>query len=142
MSLCDLEDPAKAPLVLAFRAEVARSVRPARFSDLQGWTQGLSTGIQRERTSRLTSARALPHHLRHQAKAASASDPNATGSFLGTITTPSFAGGKAMPCRSARAADRRGIVWLRPGLAQGKRYVTLWSSGLARGASLMHGARG
>src|SRR6516162_1816292 len=48
VSLSDLEDPARAPLVLAFRAEVARSVRPAQFSDLQGLTQGLSTGIQGE----------------------------------------------------------------------------------------------
>src|SRR6516165_426471 len=47
-SLSDLEDPARAPLVLAFRAEVARSVRPAQFRDLQGLTQGLSTGIQSE----------------------------------------------------------------------------------------------
>ena len=48
VSLSDLEDPARAPLVLAFRAEVASSVRPAQFSDLQGLTQGLSTGIQSE----------------------------------------------------------------------------------------------
>ena len=48
VSLSDLEDPARAPLVLAFRAEVARSVRPAQFSDLQGLTLGLSTGIQSE----------------------------------------------------------------------------------------------
>jgi hypothetical protein len=48
VSLSDLEDPARAPLVLAFRAEVARSVRPAQFSDLQGLIQGLSTGIQGE----------------------------------------------------------------------------------------------
>jgi Domain of unknown function (DUF4062)/Tetratricopeptide repeat len=48
VSLADLEDPARAPLVLAFRAEVARSVRPAQFSDLQGLIQGLSTGIQGE----------------------------------------------------------------------------------------------
>jgi hypothetical protein len=47
-SLSDLEDPARAPLVLAFRAEVARSVRPAQFRDLQGLTQGLSTGVQGE----------------------------------------------------------------------------------------------
>jgi hypothetical protein len=48
VSLSDLEDPARAPLVLAFRAEVARSVRPAQFSDLQGLIQGLSTGVQGE----------------------------------------------------------------------------------------------
>jgi len=48
VSLSDLEDPARAPLVLAFRDEVARSVRPAQFRDLQGLTQGLSTGIQSE----------------------------------------------------------------------------------------------
>jgi Domain of unknown function (DUF4062) len=46
--LSDLEDPARAALVLAFRAEVARQVRPAEFSDLQGLIQGLSTGIQGE----------------------------------------------------------------------------------------------
>jgi Domain of unknown function (DUF4062)/Tetratricopeptide repeat len=41
----DLQDPARAPLVLAFRAEVARQVRAAEFSDLQGLIQGLSTGV-------------------------------------------------------------------------------------------------
>ena len=46
--LSDLEDPARAPLVLGFRDEVARQVRPAEFSDLQGLIQGLSTGIQGE----------------------------------------------------------------------------------------------
>ncbi len=46
--LSDLEDPARAPLVLGFRAEVAREVRPAEFSDLKGLVQGLSTGIQGE----------------------------------------------------------------------------------------------
>ena len=44
--LSDLEDPARAPLVLGFRAEVAGAVRAAEFSDLQGLIQGLSTGIQ------------------------------------------------------------------------------------------------
>ena len=44
--LSDVEDPARVPLVLAFRAEVARQVRAAEFSDLQGLIQGLSTGIQ------------------------------------------------------------------------------------------------
>jgi hypothetical protein len=42
----DLQDPARAPLVLGFRDEVTRQVRPAEFSDLQGLIQGLSTGIQ------------------------------------------------------------------------------------------------
>jgi len=42
----DLQDPARAPLVLRFRDEVAGQVRPAEFSDLQGLTRGLSTGIQ------------------------------------------------------------------------------------------------
>ena len=46
--LSDLQDPARAPLVLAFRAEVAGQVRAAEFSDLQGLIQGLSTGIQGE----------------------------------------------------------------------------------------------
>ena len=46
--LSDLQDPARAPLVLAFRDEVAGAVRPAEFSDLQGLIQGLSTGIQGE----------------------------------------------------------------------------------------------
>jgi hypothetical protein len=44
----DLQDPARAPLVLAFRDEVAGQVRPAEFSDLQGLIEGLSTGIQHE----------------------------------------------------------------------------------------------
>ena len=42
----DLQDPARAPLVLGFRDEVTRQVRPAEFSDPQGLIQGLSTGIQ------------------------------------------------------------------------------------------------
>ena len=44
----DLLDPARAPLVLGFRDEVARQVRAAEFSDLQGLVQGLSTGVQGE----------------------------------------------------------------------------------------------
>jgi hypothetical protein len=46
--LSDLQDPARAPLVLAFRDEVASKVRAAEFSDPQGLVQGLSTGIQGE----------------------------------------------------------------------------------------------
>jgi cellulose synthase operon protein C len=46
VDVSDLQDPARAPLVLGFRDEVARQVRPAEFSDLQGLIQGLSTGIQ------------------------------------------------------------------------------------------------
>ena len=42
----DLEDPARAPLVLGFRAEVAGQVRAAEFSDLKGLIAGLSTGVQ------------------------------------------------------------------------------------------------
>jgi uncharacterized protein DUF4062/tetratricopeptide repeat protein len=44
----DLEDPARARLVLAFREEVSSQVRPAEFSDQQGLIQGLSTGVQGE----------------------------------------------------------------------------------------------
>jgi hypothetical protein len=46
--LSDLQDPARAPLVLGFRDEVAGAVRAAEFSDLKGLIQGLSTGIQNE----------------------------------------------------------------------------------------------
>jgi hypothetical protein len=46
--LSDLQDPARAPLVFAFRGEVAGAVRPAEFGDLKGLIQGLSTGIQGE----------------------------------------------------------------------------------------------
>jgi hypothetical protein len=64
----DMEDPARAPLVLAFRAEVARQVRVAEFGDLQGLIQSLSTGVQAElakpdkrdrRPSQVTAGRAL-----------------------------------------------------------------------------------
>ena len=48
VELSDLEAPARAPLVLGFRAEVASAVRAAEFSDLQGLIQGLSTGVQGE----------------------------------------------------------------------------------------------
>ena len=44
----DVGDPQKLALVLAFREEVARDVRPAEFSDLQGLIQGLSTGVLSE----------------------------------------------------------------------------------------------
>jgi Domain of unknown function (DUF4062)/Tetratricopeptide repeat len=46
--LSDVQDPARAALVWAFRAEVERAVRPAEFSDERGLIQGLSTGIQGE----------------------------------------------------------------------------------------------
>ena len=42
----DLQDPARAPLVLGFRAEVAGQVRAAEFNDLKGLIAGLSTGVQ------------------------------------------------------------------------------------------------
>jgi hypothetical protein len=48
VSLSDLADPQRLALVSAFRAEVAREVRPAEFGDLQGLIQGLSTGVQAE----------------------------------------------------------------------------------------------
>ena len=67
--LSDLQDPARAPLVLAFRDEVARQVRAAEFSDLKGLIQGLSTGIQaaldkldkqdKRQAGQMTAARAL-----------------------------------------------------------------------------------
>ena len=45
VGLSDLADPERLALVSAFRAEVAREVRAAEFSDLQGLVQGLSTGV-------------------------------------------------------------------------------------------------
>src|SRR5215468_5037005 len=48
VGLSDMEDPERAALVLAFRAEVAREVRPAHFQDRGGLIQGLSTGVQEE----------------------------------------------------------------------------------------------
>ena len=44
--LSDLQDPARAALVWAFRTEVASTVRVAEFRDEGGLIQGLSTGIQ------------------------------------------------------------------------------------------------
>src|SRR5215831_5175935 len=46
--LSDMEDPERAALVLAFRAEVAREVKAAEFGDLRGLVQELSTGVQGE----------------------------------------------------------------------------------------------
>jgi hypothetical protein len=46
--LSDFDDPQKAALVSAFRAEVAREVRPAEFDDLRGLVHDLSTGVQAE----------------------------------------------------------------------------------------------
>ena len=48
VSLSDVDDPQKASLVRAFRAEVERAVRPALFHDLRGLIQGLSTGVAAE----------------------------------------------------------------------------------------------
>ena len=48
VGLSDLADPRRLALVSAFRAEVAREVRPAKFGDLHGLIQGLSTGVQAE----------------------------------------------------------------------------------------------
>ena len=44
--LSDLADPQRLALVSGFRAEVAREVRPAEFSDREGLIRGLSTGVQ------------------------------------------------------------------------------------------------
>src|SRR5580704_4727725 len=48
VGLSDMEDPERAALVWAFRAEVAREVRPAEFSDLAGLIGALSTGVAAE----------------------------------------------------------------------------------------------
>jgi Domain of unknown function (DUF4062) len=48
VSVSDMEDPERAALVLAFRAEVAREVRPTEFSDRAGLIAGLSTGVTAE----------------------------------------------------------------------------------------------
>ena len=48
VSVSDLEDPERTALVLAFRAEVAREVRPSEFHDEGGLIRGLSTGVQAE----------------------------------------------------------------------------------------------
>ena len=48
VSRSDMADPQRLALVLAFRAEVAREVRPAEFADLRGLVQELSTGVQAE----------------------------------------------------------------------------------------------
>jgi tetratricopeptide (TPR) repeat protein len=52
VSLSEMEDPQKAALVLAFREEVTREVRPALFHDESGLIQGLSTGVQAELAKR------------------------------------------------------------------------------------------
>jgi hypothetical protein len=48
LRLSDLRDPARAPLVWAFRAEVEGAVRAAEFRDEAGLIRGLSTGVQAE----------------------------------------------------------------------------------------------
>ena len=62
--LSDLQDPARAPLVLGFRDEVTGQVRPAEFRDLQGLIQGLSTGIQNELGKRSADQMAARRALR------------------------------------------------------------------------------
>ena len=48
VGLSDLADPQRLALVSGLRAEVAREVRPAEFSDREGLIRGLSTGVQAE----------------------------------------------------------------------------------------------
>jgi uncharacterized protein DUF4062 len=48
VGVSDVASPQKMALVLAFRAEVEREVRPALFSDEKELIQGLSTGVQAE----------------------------------------------------------------------------------------------
>src|SRR5690348_16924535 len=48
VSLSDIGDPQRAALVLAFREEVTREVRPASFHNESGLIQELSTGVQAE----------------------------------------------------------------------------------------------
>jgi Domain of unknown function (DUF4062)/Tetratricopeptide repeat len=49
--LSDLANPERLALVLAFRAEVAGSVRTGEFGDLRGLVEQLSTGVQAELAS-------------------------------------------------------------------------------------------
>jgi Domain of unknown function (DUF4062)/Tetratricopeptide repeat len=56
VSLSDMENPERAKLVLAFRAEVARDVRPSEFYDKSALIQGLSTGVQAELAKRSAGA--------------------------------------------------------------------------------------
>jgi Tetratricopeptide repeat/Domain of unknown function (DUF4062) len=57
--LSDLQDSERAPLVLSFRDEVARQVRPAEFSDMQGLIRGLSTGVQGALAGQVAAGRVL-----------------------------------------------------------------------------------
>src|SRR5215470_8871504 len=52
LSITHMEHPERAARVLAFREEVGRAVRPARFQDNSGLVQGLSTGVQAELAKR------------------------------------------------------------------------------------------
>ena len=54
VGLSDVADPPRLALVSAFRGEVAREVRPAKFSDQHGLIQGLSTGVPAELAKRDT----------------------------------------------------------------------------------------
>jgi hypothetical protein len=54
VDLSDVADPPRLALVSAFREEVAREVRPAKFSDQHGLIQGLSTGVPAELAKRDT----------------------------------------------------------------------------------------
>jgi hypothetical protein len=62
--LSDMDDPERAALVWAFRAEVAREVRPAEFSDLAGLIGVLSTGVAAELGRRPPGERAAGPVLR------------------------------------------------------------------------------
>src|SRR5689334_19351566 len=81
--LSDLQDPARAPLVLGFRDEVAAAVRPAEFSDLQGLIEGLSTGIQHELDK-----------LGTRSAAARAADGQAASPVLRLAPRPAFLAGR------------------------------------------------
>jgi hypothetical protein len=62
--LSDLEDPQKAPLVTAFRAEVADAVRAAEFHDTQELLQALRTGVVKELEKQLDGHRTVNQTLR------------------------------------------------------------------------------
>ncbi len=82
--LSDLEDPARAPLVLGFRDEVTREVRPAEFGDLHGLVLGLSTGIQGE----------LNKRAKRDERDEPQAGPVATGRALRLMARPVFLAGR------------------------------------------------
>jgi hypothetical protein len=131
VSLSDMEDPRRAALVVAFRAEVSRDVRPALFHDESGLISSLSTGLQ----GVLEKLGGTSDGVRPAAR-------RAAGPVLRLAPRPPFLAGRrnCWPILAAgwHATEKRGRQWwyCRGSLARGRRR---WLSNTRTGIWLKQG---